>query len=71
MDIKKRTLAFSCDQNIIYDDNIILSNPPLPWIVKILFKVDNEFQGEICSGLMTKMVYFQILINIFPLSNNN
>ena len=48
--VQTRTTAFSCKkQKEDYSENFLMSRP-LPWVVRVFFKIEDSMKGILCSG---------------------
>ena len=48
--VQTRTTAFSCKkEKEDYSENYLMSRP-LPWVVRVFFKIENSMKGILCSG---------------------
>ena len=48
--VQTRTTAFSCkDDGEDYGENFLMSRP-LPWVVRVYFKMEGSMKGILCSG---------------------
>ena len=48
--LQTRTTAFSCKkESEDYNENYLMSRP-LPWVVRVFFKIENSMKGILCSG---------------------
>ena len=48
--VQTRTAAFSCkDDGEDYSENFLMSRP-LPWVVRVYFKMEDSMKGILCSG---------------------
>ena len=48
--LQTRTTAFSCkDDGEDYSENFLMSRP-LPWVVRVYFKMEDSMKGILCSG---------------------
>ena len=48
--VQTRTTAFSCKgDSEDYGENFLLSRP-LPWVVRVFFKMEDSMKGILCSG---------------------
>ena len=48
--LQTRTTAFSCKkESEDYSENFLMSRP-LPWVVRVFFKIENSMKGILCSG---------------------
>ena len=48
--VQTRTTAFSCkDDGEDYGENFLMSRP-LPWVVRVYFKMEDSLKGILCSG---------------------
>ena len=48
--VQTRTTAFSCKkEKEDYNENYLMSRP-LPWVVRVFFKIENSMKGILCSG---------------------
>ena len=48
--VQTRTTAFSCKkEKEDYDESFLMSRP-LPWVVRVYFKVEDSMKGILCSG---------------------
>ena len=51
--LQTRTTAFSCKkESEDYSENFLMSRP-LPWVVRVFFKIENSMKGILCSGTLT------------------
>ena len=49
--VQTRTTAFSCKkENENYDESFLMSRP-LPWVVRVYFKMEDSMKGILCSGM--------------------
>jgi len=46
--VQTRTTAFSCKKED-YSENFLMSRP-LPWVVRVFFKIEDSMKGILCSG---------------------
>ena len=48
--VQTRTTAFSCKkEKEDYDESFLMSRP-LPWVVRVFFKMEDSIKGILCSG---------------------
>ena len=48
--VETRTTAFSCKkEKEEYDESFLMSRP-LPWVVRVYFKMEDSMKGILCSG---------------------
>ena len=48
--VQTRTTAFSCKkEKEDYDESFLMSRP-LPWVVRVYFKMEDSMKGILCSG---------------------
>ena len=48
--VQTRTTAFSCKkEKEDYSENYLMIRP-LPWVVRVFFKIENSMKGILCSG---------------------
>ena len=48
--VQTRTTAFSCKkEKEDYDESFLMSRP-LPWVVRVYFKIEDSMKGILCSG---------------------
>ena len=48
--VQTRTTAFSCKkEKEDYSENFLMSRP-LPWVVRVFFKIEDSMKGILCSG---------------------
>ena len=48
--VQTRTTAFSCKkQKEDYSENFLMSRP-LPWVVRVFFKIEDSMKRILCSG---------------------
>ena len=53
--LQTRTTAFSCnDDDEEYGEESLISRP-LPWVVRVFFKIKNSMKGILCSGKWYKV----------------
>ena len=51
--VQTRTTAFSCKkEKENYDESFLMSRP-LPWVVRVYFKMEDSMKGILCSGMGT------------------
>ena len=48
--LQTRTTAFSCkEDDEDHGENLMMSRP-LPWVVRVFFKMEDSMKGILCSG---------------------
>ena len=68
--LQTRTTAFSCKkESEDYSENFLMSRP-LPWVVRVFFKIENSMKGILCSGKATFLCQPFNTIRNYPLSHN-
>ena len=57
--VQTRTTAFSCKkEKEDYDESFLMSRP-LPWVVRVYFKMEDSMKGILCSGKgLFEITYF-------------
>ena len=61
--VQTRTTAFSCKgDGEDYGENFLMSRP-LPWVVRVYFKMEDSMKGILCSG--KKYFHFYPICPIF------
>ena len=60
--VQTRTTAFSCKkENENYDESFLMSRP-LPWVVRVYFKMEDSMKGILCSGMGTFILPICIIL---------
>ena len=62
--VQTRTAAFSCKkESEDYSENLM--SRPLPWVVRVYFKMEDSMKGILCSGLVLTVR----ILSLYPPSN--
>ena len=60
--LQTRTTAFSCkNDGEDHGENLMMARP-LPWVVRVFFKMEDSMKGILCSG---KLLFSSILFGLF------